>query len=169
MLRRIRDLCGCQLLAADGEVGHAEDFYFDDTWHLRYLVTHPRALPTERLLIRSEAIHQTDWSRRAVYLAYAPDEGVLGANREPRLRSARALLGQRIHACGDEVGHIEELLIEDETWELQLLVLGSQSWWWFGRKVVISPGWVEDVSWPEGKVLVRLPREEIEQAPEWIC
>lgn len=39
MLRTAKDLKGCPLGALDGEIGHVQDFYFDDqSWTVRYLV-----------------------------------------------------------------------------------------------------------------------------------
>jgi len=39
MLQNIKELYGITLAASDGEIGHVNDFYFDDTsWVIRYLV-----------------------------------------------------------------------------------------------------------------------------------
>ena len=39
MLQNIKELYGDKLAASDGEIGHVQDFYFDDkTWVIRYLV-----------------------------------------------------------------------------------------------------------------------------------
>jgi uncharacterized protein YrrD len=39
MLQNIKEFYGNKLAASDGEIGHVEDFYFDDkTWAVRYLV-----------------------------------------------------------------------------------------------------------------------------------
>jgi hypothetical protein len=39
MLQNIKELYGAKLVASDGDIGHAKDFYFDDkTWVIRYLV-----------------------------------------------------------------------------------------------------------------------------------
>jgi hypothetical protein len=39
--------------------------------------------------------------------------------------------------------------------------------WWPGKKVLISPRWIERVSWNESKVFVNLSREKIKQSPEY--
>jgi sporulation protein YlmC with PRC-barrel domain len=39
MLQNIKDLYGSKLIAVDGDIGHVQDFYFDDkTWVIRYLI-----------------------------------------------------------------------------------------------------------------------------------
>jgi hypothetical protein len=40
--------------------------------------------------------------------------------------------------------------------------------WWPGKMVLVSPEWVEKVSWPESRVSVGLSREAIKSAPEYI-
>jgi hypothetical protein len=37
-----------------------------------------------------------------------------------------------------------------------------------GKKVLVSPAWIERVSWAESKVYVGLSREAIKEAPEYI-
>ncbi|MCI0420874.1 MAG: PRC-barrel domain-containing protein [Acidobacteria bacterium] len=39
MLRKASELKGYSIAAVDGEIGHVEEFYFDDqSWVIRYLV-----------------------------------------------------------------------------------------------------------------------------------
>ena len=52
MLQNIRDLFGHKLTALDGDIGHVQDFYFDDTtWAVRYLVADTGSWLTERLVL----------------------------------------------------------------------------------------------------------------------
>ncbi len=37
--------------------------------------------------------------------------------------------------------------------------------WLFGKKVLLSPRWIERVSWRDAKVFVDLPREKIKDSP----
>jgi hypothetical protein len=57
MLRSIKQLCGDQLGASDGEIGHVKDFYFDDqNWVVRYLVADTGSwLPGRKVLISPHA------------------------------------------------------------------------------------------------------------------
>jgi hypothetical protein len=58
MLRKTKELKGCKLGARDGEIGHLEDFYFDDqTWTVRYLVADTGDwLPHRKVLISPVAV-----------------------------------------------------------------------------------------------------------------
>lgn len=54
MLHDIKQLYGAKLAASDGELGHVNDFYFDDkTWVIRYLVADTGSWLTERLVLIS--------------------------------------------------------------------------------------------------------------------
>jgi hypothetical protein len=62
MLRSIEQLYGNKLGAADGEIGHAKDFYFDDqNWAVRYLVADTGSwLPGRQVLISPHAFGNLD-------------------------------------------------------------------------------------------------------------
>jgi hypothetical protein len=52
MHQNIKELLGSKLMALDGSIGHAKDFYFDDqTWAIRYLVADTGSWLTGRLVL----------------------------------------------------------------------------------------------------------------------
>ncbi|HEY5811614.1 MAG TPA: PRC-barrel domain-containing protein [Terrimicrobiaceae bacterium] len=54
MLRSIKQLYGKKLGASDGEIGHVEDFYFNDQqWTIRYIVAATGTWLSERLVLIS--------------------------------------------------------------------------------------------------------------------
>jgi hypothetical protein len=63
-------------------------------------------------------------------------------------------------------GHVEDVIIDDETWAIRYLIIDTRNWW-PGKKLLVSPQWIERVSWSESKVFVTLPRETIRQSPEY--
>jgi hypothetical protein len=85
---------------------------------------------------------------------------------DAHLRSTHAVSGYQIQAADGEIGHVEDFLIDDETWAIRYLIIDTRNWW-PGKKVLLSPQWIERVSWDESKVFVNLPRETIKQAPEY--
>ena len=68
MFRSLRDLHGYHVHAADGEVGRAADFLFDDErWTVRYAVVDTGGWMEEALtLISPVALREADWERRAL-------------------------------------------------------------------------------------------------------
>jgi uncharacterized protein YrrD len=86
---------------------------------------------------------------------------------DPDLRSTHDVSGHHVAATGGEIGHVEGFLIDDQTWAIRYLIVDTHDWL-PGKKVLISPKWVERVSWSEKQVVVDLAREAIEKAPEYV-
>jgi hypothetical protein len=82
------------------------------------------------------------------------------------LRSAKEVRGYHIQGSDDAIGHIDDMLVDDETWNVRYLVVDTRNWW-FGKKVLLSPHWASRISWAERKVYVDLSRRAIEGSPEW--
>lgn len=104
-------------------------------------------------------------------LAPAPKEVEPPAVEEEKqsdshLRSAEELDGYHIQATDDEIGHVEDFIIDDVTWAIRYLIVDTRNWW-PGKKVLISPEWLDHVSWVESKMFVKLTRDAIKQAPEY--
>ena len=85
---------------------------------------------------------------------------------DPHLRSTHEVRGYNIQAVDGEIGHVEDFIIDNETWAIRYLIIDTQNWW-PGKKVLVSPHWIERVSWSESKVFVNLTRESIKRSPEY--
>jgi len=85
---------------------------------------------------------------------------------DAHLRSVKDVCGHSIQAADGEIGHVADFIIDDDTWAIRYLIVDTQNWW-PGKKVLISPRWIERVSWNESKVFVDLPRETVKQSPEY--
>ncbi len=85
---------------------------------------------------------------------------------DPHLRSSHEVGGYTIHASDGEIGHIEDFIIDDESWAIRYLIIDTQNWW-PGKKVLVSPQWIKNVSWSKATVFVNLTREIIQQSPEF--
>lgn len=85
---------------------------------------------------------------------------------DPHLRSTREVTGYHIQAIDGEIGHVEDFIIDDETWAIRYLIVNTQNWW-PGKKILISPKWIGSVGWSDSKVFVKLLRETIRNSPEY--
>lgn len=85
----------------------------------------------------------------------------------PNLRSTLSVQGYYIQALDDEIGHVKDFIIDDETWEIRYMVIDTRNWL-PGKKVLVSPEWIERVSWEESKVFVTLTVEDIKHSPEYV-
>ena len=85
---------------------------------------------------------------------------------DPDLRSANAVRGYHIHASDGPVGHVDDFVIDDETWAVRYLIVDTRDWL-PGKKVLISPQWIERISWKQKQVFIAHSRDAIQQAPEY--
>ena len=85
---------------------------------------------------------------------------------DPHLRSSRAMIRYHIHATDGEIGHVDGMIVDDETWTLRYLVVNTSDWW-LGHQVLVAPAWISDISWLEATVSVGLSREAIKHAPAY--
>lgn len=85
---------------------------------------------------------------------------------DPHLRSTDAVTGHDIQATDGDIGHVVDFIIDDENWAIRYLVVDTGHWW-PGKKVLVSPVWIERVSWSELKVFVKLNREAVKASPEY--
>ena len=98
------------------------------------------------------------------------DNGVRAMQAENRadrhLRSTHEVSKYSIHAKDGEIGHVEDFIIDDDTWRIRYLEVCTNNWW-AGKKVLISPQWIERISVSNSEVFLSLSREEIKQSPEY--
>ncbi len=85
---------------------------------------------------------------------------------DPHLRSTHDVSGYHIQATDGDMGHVEDFIIDDATWAIRYLIIDTQNWW-PGKKVLVSPQWIEHISWSESTVFINLSRETIKQSPEY--
>lgn len=92
----------------------------------------------------------------------AEDEGA----EDPHLRSLNEVEGYHVQATDGEVGHVEDLIADDEDWAIRYLVVDTRNWL-PGRKVLVSPGWLRKLVWSDRLAVVDLTREQIEESPRY--
>jgi hypothetical protein len=96
----------------------------------------------------------------------SPAEAERGADRDPHLRSCAELAEYHVHASDGDIGHVQSFLIDAESWAIRYVVVNTSNWW-LGSDVVISPDLIEEVSWEQGKVTVKLTRAALKAAPAY--
>ena len=74
--------------------------------------------------------------------------------------------GYNIQALDGDIGDVVDFVVDDETWAIRYLIVDTGTWW-PGKKVLVSPQWIERVSWNESKVFVNLDRKTIKESPEY--
>ena len=94
-------------------------------------------------------------------------------NQEPardpgasHLRSAREVTGYGITARDGHLGHVEDFIIDDETWKIRYLAVDTRDWW-PGKKVLLPLDWIGQVAWPDRTVTAQVTRDQVRNGPEW--
>lgn len=85
---------------------------------------------------------------------------------DPHLRSVDAVRNYHIEATDGAVGHVEDFVIDEATWAVRYLLINTRNWL-PGRKVIISPQQIREVSWLNSSVFVTLARDAIKSGPEF--
>jgi hypothetical protein len=118
------------------------------------------------------------WEGSGVWGAWPTPQALRGAPRsgsrapmkepspDPHLRSTRELAGYHIEASDGEIGHLEDFLFDDETWQIRYAIVDTKNWW-PGKKVLLRPQWLKSVDWGAGEIHANLPRETIQKGPKW--
>jgi hypothetical protein len=240
MLRSMKDLEGYTIRATDGDIGHVNDFYFeDDRWVVRYLIVEAgHWLSSRKVLISPIAIGQPNWTAKVLpvsitkeqvknspdidtdkpvsrqeemryhgYYGYpyywggtglwglgaypgmmlsggdygGADAGDLAEraehaqmmreaaqhqNDDPHLRSGNEVMNYHIEATDGGIGHVQGLLLDEDTWAIRYIVVDTSNWW-LGHQVLIAPRWIQNVRWPDRTVSVSLTRQAVQDAPPY--
>lgn len=82
------------------------------------------------------------------------------------LRSCKAVMDYYIQTSDGDIGHVQGLLVDDQSWAIRYMIVNTSNWW-LGHQVLIAPQWIKNVSWPEGTVLVDLTRQAVKDAPPY--
>jgi hypothetical protein len=88
------------------------------------------------------------------------------AKGDPNLRSTHEVSGYQIHAADGQIGHVEDFIVSDEDWVIRYLVADTRKWL-PGRSVLVSPEWVQKISWDKQEVYVDATKEAVKNCPEY--
>ncbi len=82
------------------------------------------------------------------------------------LHSTKDVSGYHVQATDGEIGHVDDFIIDDETWAIRYLVIDTGQWR-SGKKVLVAPQWADRVSWTDAVVYMALSRAAIQASPEY--
>jgi uncharacterized protein YrrD len=84
---------------------------------------------------------------------------------EVAMNNASLLIGKPIQALDGEIGSVEDLYFDDETWNVRYLVVDTGKWL-PGRKVLVAPEAVVKPWHHQPAIAVKLTTEQIRSSPE---
>jgi sporulation protein YlmC with PRC-barrel domain len=95
------------------------------------------------------------------------DEPLLSDPSEQlHLSSSEAVTGYGIRAQDGEIGHLEDLVIDDEDWIIRYLEVDTRKWL-PGKKVLVQTGRIQQIDWHSRSVTMSLTRDALESAPAY--
>ena len=101
------------------------------------------------------------------YEPLSPATSVPGVSKDSHLRSTASVTGYHLEAADGEIGHVDGFVFGEQAWAIRYLEVATRNWW-PGKKVLVSPAWIERISWAESSVHTALTREAIQSAPEYL-
>jgi len=90
----------------------------------------------------------------------------LADDEDSHLQSAEAVAGFAIQALDHHFGHIEQFILDDESWAIRYLVADLRNWL-PGKRVLLAPQWISSVNWLESRVYIDLDRATIQRSPAY--
>ena len=91
----------------------------------------------------------------------------VAVDNAPNLRSTKEVAGYHVQAIDKDIGHIEDFIMDQDSWIIRYLVIDTSNWLPGSRKVLVPPDWAERVDWSRRKVLVNQTSEQIRSSPRY--
>ena len=118
------------------------------------------------------------WEGTGVWGSWPHPEALTGAPRtasetatkdqspDAHLRSTHEVSGYHVKAVDGEIGHVEDFLFDDKSWEIRYAIVDTKNWW-PAKKVLLRPQWIQGVDWAERQIHTNIKRALIEKSPDW--
>ena len=94
------------------------------------------------------------------------DNGVPLTVEDPHLRSCEAMIDYHIQTTDGVIGHVQGLLVDEQTWAIRYLVVDTNNWW-LDHWVLVAPHWIKHMSWSDTTVSLDLTRDQVKNAPDY--
>jgi PRC-barrel domain len=122
-------------------------------------------IDTDKPVSHQHEAELRDYYESVFYWALGLESYVAPEKRaDPHLRSTRQVTGYHIQATDGEIGHVEDLIVEGDTWAIRYIVVNTRHWL-RGNEVLIHPEWIKRVSWDKSTVFVDLSQESVRNSP----
>jgi sporulation protein YlmC with PRC-barrel domain len=170
MHRAINSLIGYRMAAMDGKIGKVEDFYFDDqVWMIVYLVVKTGNWLSGRKVLISPAALIKGADRDGTFPVTLTREQIVNGpdiDTDKPLRSTHAITDYHIETPDGELGHVRDLIIDDETWHITSLVIEMQNCL-EGKQVILPLEHMKEARWNMSKMLVDITSDGLKDSPSF--
>lgn len=85
---------------------------------------------------------------------------------DPHLRSSDKITGYTLQAVNGELGHVEDFIIDTDTWKIKFVVVETGNWF-SGKRVLLPIAWISKIDWLASTITVRVTVEDVKQCTEF--
>ncbi|MQA29204.1 MAG: hypothetical protein GEU82_05100 [Luteitalea sp.] len=178
MLHRDRRLKGTLVRGTDGDLGVVEGLYFDEKdWTVRHLIIgRDKALKEGSVLVSPTSI-RPNWNIAMLVANIGQreirDSAEVGGDADLRptrpasgqTRNTDQLMGFHLKATDGDIGHVDDLLIDEASWRICYLVVDTSNWIG-GKWVAVVPSVLRSIDWTDRTIEVAITRDEVKRSPE---
>jgi sporulation protein YlmC with PRC-barrel domain len=84
------------------------------------------------------------------------------AGADLHLRSTSTINGYHIHALDGDIGHVNDFIMDDKTWQIKFIVVDTHNWFG-GKKVLIPIGLIKKIDWADSKLFLNITMAAVEK------
>lgn len=91
-----------------------------------------------------------------------PDENatIQKEKNDEHLRSTERIAGYHIHASDGEIGHVNDFIIDDESWKVLYIVVDTNNWIG-GKKILVSVKHIKEINWENVQVIIDISKAAV--------
>ncbi len=96
-------------------------------------------------------------------IANEPETNDKSSDDDPHLRSTDKVVGYNIHATDGDIGHVNDFIMDDQSWQLLFFVVDTHNWFG-GKKVLIPVSDIKEVQWENSKVVIDMKMDAVKSS-----
>jgi uncharacterized protein YrrD len=93
-------------------------------------------------------------------------EAIKEQQKDPHLRSTNEVIDYRVQASDGDIGHIGDLLVDEDSWTIEYILVASRNWL-PGENVLVPTKRIQMISSNEKKIQVGLSQKAIKNRSEY--
>lgn len=88
------------------------------------------------------------------------DDSHNSSDIDSNVRSTEEIIGYRVQASDGEIGHIKDIIGEDDSWTIQYFIIDTRKWL-TGELALVPFSWIEKISWHDKTIYFNANKERI--------
>ncbi len=84
-------------------------------------------------------------------------------NNDVHLRSTERITGYHIYASDGQIGHVNDFIIEDESWQVLYIVIDTANWLG-GKKILVSVKHCKEINWEKSQIQIDISKDAVKES-----